>query len=210
MVCRELSMDAASYIEGIIAATDNDDRHNSPRHRFFFNISLKSQHPILPLPITLPPWLLVCPLLINQRQGHAAASFAANRGSSNHPAALIEQPRLWSPLSLRALLCCCNEQLDRSFVLFQLTLLPELISSALPLLLFLFTSSSIAPDLAPRLESIPLATLSYYKRFSIMAEAIKSALPSHLRPAGQGEENNGFEKRHHGKTRSHMVSIVLL
>ncbi|KAJ6790343.1 hypothetical protein PWT90_09002 [Aphanocladium album] len=41
-----------------------------------------------------------------------------------------------------------------------------------------------------------------------MAEAIKSALPSHLRPAaaGAGEENNGFEKRHHGKTRSHMVS----
>ncbi|KAF1736238.1 putative UTP--glucose-1-phosphate uridylyltransferase [Beauveria bassiana] len=39
-----------------------------------------------------------------------------------------------------------------------------------------------------------------------MAEAIKSALPSHLRPTtGKDEENNGFEKRHHGKTRSHMA-----
>ncbi|OAA73236.1 UTP-glucose-1-phosphate uridylyltransferase [Cordyceps fumosorosea ARSEF 2679] len=40
-----------------------------------------------------------------------------------------------------------------------------------------------------------------------MAEAIKSALPSHLRPVapGKDDENNGFEKRHHGKTRSHMA-----
>jgi UTP--glucose-1-phosphate uridylyltransferase len=42
------------------------------------------------------------------------------------------------------------------------------------------------------------------------AQAIKSALPSHLKPSNAG--NNGdeaeFAKRHHGKTRSHMVSLV--
>lgn len=38
-----------------------------------------------------------------------------------------------------------------------------------------------------------------------MAAAIKSALPSRLKPEGDGEDN-GFEGRHHGKTRSHMVS----
>lgn len=32
--------------------------------------------------------------------------------------------------------------------------------------------------------------------------APKSSIPSHLK----ADENNGFEKRHHGKTRSHMVS----
>lgn len=40
------------------------------------------------------------------------------------------------------------------------------------------------------------------------AQAIRSALPSHLKP---GNVNNGdeaeFAKRHHGKTRSHMVSL---
>jgi UTP--glucose-1-phosphate uridylyltransferase len=35
-----------------------------------------------------------------------------------------------------------------------------------------------------------------------MASAIKSALPSHLKPKEEGEAN--FERRH-GKTRSHMV-----
>lgn len=40
-----------------------------------------------------------------------------------------------------------------------------------------------------------------------MAGVVKSALPSHLKPAGQNSgDDNGFEKRHHGKTRSHMVS----
>lgn len=41
-----------------------------------------------------------------------------------------------------------------------------------------------------------------------MAEAVKSSLPSHLRKEESGE-NNGFEKRHHGKTRSHMASDSL-
>src|SRR4051812_21425504 len=40
-----------------------------------------------------------------------------------------------------------------------------------------------------------------------MAGVVKSALPSHLKPAGNTSgDDNGFEKRHHGKTRSHMVS----
>ena len=46
---------------------------------------------------------------------------------------------------------------------------------------------------------------------SNMASAIKSALPSHMKPAGSKEENGDatFERRH-GKTRSHMVSIFFL
>lgn len=36
------------------------------------------------------------------------------------------------------------------------------------------------------------------------AQAIKSAIPSHLKP-GNGEESE-FTGKHHGKTRSHMVS----
>ncbi|PNP53763.1 hypothetical protein THARTR1_05887 [Trichoderma harzianum] len=32
---------------------------------------------------------------------------------------------------------------------------------------------------------------------------VKSALPTHLMP---NPEDNGFEQRHHGKTRSHMAS----
>lgn len=49
-----------------------------------------------------------------------------------------------------------------------------------------------------------------------MASAIKSALPSHLSPlagAGNGGKDSGneqeFTSRHHGKTRSHMVSSCL-
>jgi UTP--glucose-1-phosphate uridylyltransferase len=38
-----------------------------------------------------------------------------------------------------------------------------------------------------------------------MASAIKSALPSHLKPSSAEEQGNGNERRH-GKTRSHMVS----
>ncbi|KAK5990680.1 UTP--glucose-1-phosphate uridylyltransferase [Cladobotryum mycophilum] len=38
-----------------------------------------------------------------------------------------------------------------------------------------------------------------------MAGIIKSALPSHLKPES-AESDNGFERRHHGKTRSHMAS----
>lgn len=41
-----------------------------------------------------------------------------------------------------------------------------------------------------------------------MASAIKSALPSHLKPgnaSGNGDEPE-FAGKHHGKTRSHMVS----
>ncbi|OAA48681.1 UTP-glucose-1-phosphate uridylyltransferase [Metarhizium rileyi] len=38
-----------------------------------------------------------------------------------------------------------------------------------------------------------------------MAGVVKNALPSHLKPAGiSGGDDNGFERRHHGKTRSHM------
>ena len=40
-----------------------------------------------------------------------------------------------------------------------------------------------------------------------MASAIKSALPSHLKPGNGGEEG---APRHHGKTRSHMVSATCL
>jgi len=35
-------------------------------------------------------------------------------------------------------------------------------------------------------------------------QAIKSALPAHLKPGNNDEAE--FAKRHHGKTRSHMVS----
>lgn len=41
-----------------------------------------------------------------------------------------------------------------------------------------------------------------------MASAIKSALPSRLKP-GDGTDENDSE-RHHGKTRSHMVSFPIL
>lgn len=39
-----------------------------------------------------------------------------------------------------------------------------------------------------------------------MAQAIKSALPDRLKPSNGDEAE--FAKRHHGKTRSHMVSII--
>lgn len=39
-----------------------------------------------------------------------------------------------------------------------------------------------------------------------MAQAIRSALPDRLMPSNGDEE---FAKRHHGKTRSHMVSTLL-
>ena len=41
-----------------------------------------------------------------------------------------------------------------------------------------------------------------------MASAIKNAIPSHLKPSaasGNGDEGD-FAGKHHGKTRSHMVS----
>lgn len=38
-----------------------------------------------------------------------------------------------------------------------------------------------------------------------MAQAIKSALPSHLKPGGGKDSDSEFIGRHHGKTRSHMV-----
>lgn len=37
------------------------------------------------------------------------------------------------------------------------------------------------------------------------AQAIKSAIPSHLKP-GNGDDAE-FVGKHHGKTRSHMVSV---
>jgi hypothetical protein len=41
-----------------------------------------------------------------------------------------------------------------------------------------------------------------------MAQAIKSALPSHLKSplSSGGKDDNDATGRHHGKTRSHMVS----
>jgi hypothetical protein len=39
------------------------------------------------------------------------------------------------------------------------------------------------------------------------AAAIKSALPTHLKPSSA--EDGEFQKRHHGKTRSHMVSLLI-
>lgn len=42
-----------------------------------------------------------------------------------------------------------------------------------------------------------------------MAQAIKSALPSHLKPQLGGKDSDAeFTGRHHGKTRSHMVSTA--
>ncbi|KID77039.1 UTP-glucose-1-phosphate uridylyltransferase, partial [Metarhizium brunneum ARSEF 3297] len=38
-----------------------------------------------------------------------------------------------------------------------------------------------------------------------MAGVVKSALPSHLKPDAASGDDNGFERRHHGKTRSHMA-----
>lgn len=40
-----------------------------------------------------------------------------------------------------------------------------------------------------------------------MAQAIKSALPTHLKPGGNDADSE-FVGRHHGKTRSHMVSAT--
>lgn len=40
-----------------------------------------------------------------------------------------------------------------------------------------------------------------------MAAALKSVLPSHLSP-NKAEGEGGFEKKHHGKTQSHMVSHI--
>jgi hypothetical protein len=42
-----------------------------------------------------------------------------------------------------------------------------------------------------------------------MASAIKSALPSHLKPGSNDDQDSNFE-RHHGKTRSHMVCLFLI
>lgn len=41
------------------------------------------------------------------------------------------------------------------------------------------------------------------------ANAIKSAIPSHLKP-GNGDSEAEFATKHHGKTRSHMVSLPAL
>ncbi len=38
------------------------------------------------------------------------------------------------------------------------------------------------------------------------AQGIKSALPTHLKPGNGNGDEAEFTKRHHGKTRSHMVS----
>jgi len=43
-----------------------------------------------------------------------------------------------------------------------------------------------------------------------MASAIKSALPSHMKPKDGDGSDAEFTSRHHGKTRSHMVSIQVV
>lgn len=46
-------------------------------------------------------------------------------------------------------------------------------------------------------------TLEQTHSITITMAGVKSALPTHLMP---NPEDNGFEQRHHGKTRSHMAS----
>jgi hypothetical protein len=42
-----------------------------------------------------------------------------------------------------------------------------------------------------------------------MTSALKSALPSHLKPSALGGDNPAeFARKHHGKTQSHMVSLA--
>jgi len=45
-----------------------------------------------------------------------------------------------------------------------------------------------------------------------MASKISSALPAHLKPAAlsssNGNADGAFERKHHGKTQSHMVSHI--
>ena len=43
-----------------------------------------------------------------------------------------------------------------------------------------------------------------------MAQALKSALPSHLKPSSLSPNDNGaeFARKHHGKTQSHMVCVT--
>lgn len=38
------------------------------------------------------------------------------------------------------------------------------------------------------------------------AQAIKNAMPTHLKPGNGNGDDEGFARKHHGKTRSHMVS----
>lgn len=66
-------------------------------------------------------------------------------------------------------------------------------------------SSTSYPSIDSRLQDAIQA-----KTHFTMASAIKSALPSHLKPsaAGKDEGDASFE-RHHGKTRSAMVSLPL-
>ena len=54
---------------------------------------------------------------------------------------------------------------------------------------------------------LPTTTTTKTTDFMTMASAIKSALPSHLKPSAADGEAGG---RHHGKTRSHMVSSLQL
>ena len=39
-----------------------------------------------------------------------------------------------------------------------------------------------------------------------MAETLKAALPTHLKPGNGNGDDETFARKHHGKTRSHMVS----
>lgn len=42
------------------------------------------------------------------------------------------------------------------------------------------------------------------------AQALKNALPTHLKPGNGNGDDETFARKHHGKTRSHMVSQILL
>ncbi len=39
-----------------------------------------------------------------------------------------------------------------------------------------------------------------------MAQTLKAAVPTHLKPGSNNGDDESFARKHHGKTRSHMVS----
>jgi hypothetical protein len=43
-----------------------------------------------------------------------------------------------------------------------------------------------------------------------MAAALKNALPSHLKSTAARDDNEGFTRKHHGKSQSNMVSASLV
>jgi len=76
-----------------------------------------------------------------------------------------------------------------------------------PFLFLFFFNSKLSNVLLSATETLkpfhPLPILETNTRHTMAGE--QSALPTLLKPEGH---DNGFEKRHHGKTRSHMVSEI--